>query len=182
VVLARARAALLQLLPELQYRISRLGVAGQTGLAALAAAAVVAAAALIPAQHALLRLNTDLVRAQHATVTAEVEQAAPRLLASLPTRMQMPGVIGEIVAQARSAGVTLDSGRYRYAPAKRGTIDSYELEFPVKATYPAIRTFINGTLTALPAAALDKLRLERKAVADPLVSADIGFVVFVRGE
>lgn len=181
-LLAHARSAAGQLLPRLQYQIARLGVAGQTGLAALAAAAVVATTALIPGQHALQSLSAELARAQRPVGVAEVEQSAPRLIASLPTRTQMPGVIGEIYTQAKAAGVAMDSGRYRYTPAKRGAIDSYELEFPVKAAYPAIRTFINGTLTALPAVALDKLRLERKAVGDQVVSADVGFVVFVRAE
>lgn len=181
-LLTQARAAGTQLLPQLQYRITRLGMAGQTGMAALAAAAVVAVSVLVPGQHALQRLSAELARAPQPTTAPEEEQAAPRLLASLPTRAQMPGVIGQIYAQATAAGVALDTGRYRYVPAKRGAIDSYELEFPVKAAYPAIRTFIDGTLTALPAVALDKLRLERKAVGDQVVSAEVGFVLYLRRE
>src|SRR5256885_17255571 len=84
--------------------------------------------------------------------------------------------------QAKEAGVSLDKGHYLYVPAKSGTIARYELEFPVKAGYPEIRSFINRTLGAVPAVALSKLHVERKAVADPLVNADIGFVVFVRSE
>jgi hypothetical protein len=34
----------------------------------------------------------------------------------------------------------------------------------------------------VPAAALGKLHVERKTVGDPVVNADIGFVVFVRSE
>lgn len=178
--LARARAAAAQLWPQVHYRITRLGVAGQTGLAALAAAAVVAMAALIPAHHTLETLNADLARALHPAAIAGVEQAAPRLLASLPTRAQVPGVLGQIFATGKAAGVVIDSGRYLYAPPKRGTIGRYELVFPVKAGYPAIRTFIDRTLTLVPAVAVDKLRVERKAVGDAAVTAEIGFVVFVR--
>jgi hypothetical protein len=78
--------------------------------------------------------------------------------------------------------VPLDTGHYVYSPAKAGAIARYDLEFPVKASYPDIRVFINRTLTAVPAAALGKLHVERKAVGDQVVSADIGFVVFVRSE
>ena len=35
---------------------------------------------------------------------------------------------------------------------------------------------------AVPAASLEKLRFERKAVGEQVVNADVGFVVFVRGE
>jgi hypothetical protein len=91
-------------------------------------------------------------------------------------------VIGQIFIQAKEAGVPLDTGHYVYSPAKAGAIARYDLEFPVKASYPDIRGFINRTLTAVPAAALGKLHVERKAVGDQVVNADIGFVVFVRSE
>jgi hypothetical protein len=181
-LLGPLREAAGQLLPQLQYQITRLGVAGQVGLAAFAAAAALAFVALIPAQRGLQSLYAELARAQHPGAAAGIGEAVPRLVASLPTRAEMPAVIGQILTQAQAAGVALDKGRYAYEPAKGGTIARYELEFPVSAAYPAIRTFINGTLTAVPSSALAKLRLERKAVGEQAVHADIDFVVFVRGE
>jgi hypothetical protein len=180
--LAVVRDAAGQLLPQLQYQITRLGIAGQAGLAAFVAAAALAVVALVPAHNGLLSMQAALLRAQHPLAAPGIEQAVPRLIASLPTRAQMPAVIGQMYAQAQAAGVALDKGRYAYEPPKSGAIGRYEVEFPVAAGYPAIRSFINGTLTAVPAAALDKLRLERKAIGDQNVNADIGFVVFVRGE
>jgi hypothetical protein len=180
--LAVVRDAAGQLVPQLQYQITRLGVAGQAGLAAFAAAAALAVVVLVPAHNGLLSLQTQLLRAQHPAAAAGVAAAVPKLVASLPTRAQMPAVIGQMLAQAQAAGVALDKGRYAYEPPKSGTIGRYEVEFPVSAGYPAIRSFVNGTLTAVPAAALDKLRLERKAVGEQNVNADIGFIVFVRGE
>ena len=180
--LARAQDAATQLVPQVQYQIARLDPAGQLGLAALVAALVVAVSTLLPARHALEALSADLARAQHPSATAIADQAIPHLVASLPTRAQIPAVIGQIFIQAKEAGVPLDTGHYVYSPAKAGAIARYDLEFPVKASYPDIRSFINRTLTAVPAAALNKLHVERKAVADPVVNADIGFVVFVRSE
>jgi hypothetical protein len=181
-LLGPLREAAGQLVPQLQYQITRLGIAGQAGLAAFAAAAALAITALLPAQHALQSLHTQIARVQHPDATAGLEEAVPRLVSSLPTRAQIPAVIGQIYAQAQAAGVSIDKGRYTYVPAKAGAIGRYEVEFPVAAAYPAIRTFINGTLTAVPAASLGKLRLERKAVGEQVVNADIGFVVFVRAE
>jgi hypothetical protein len=178
--LARLQSGASQLLPYAQYQLSRLGVAGQTGLAALTAAAIIAVSALIPAQHALQSLSSDLTQARHAPTALAVGHGVPQIISTLPTRAQMSAVIGQIIAEAKTAGVSLDTGRYVYTPAKGGEIARYELEFPVKASYPDIRTFIDHTLTAVPAAALGKLRVERKAVGDAVVNADIGFVVFVR--
>lgn len=173
-------AALAHIAPQVQYRIARLGIVGQVGLAALVAAAVLAASALVPAQRSLQTLSAELARARHAPVAVPAEEA-PRLLASLPTRTQMPEVVGTILTQAKEAGVSLDTGHYVYTPAKGRAVAHYELEFPVKAAYPDIRNFIDRTLSAVPVAALGKLRFERKAVGDPVVGADIVFVVFVRG-
>lgn len=179
--LARVQAAAGQVVPQLQYQVARLGVAGQAGLAALVAAVAIAAGVLLPAWHATQNLSANLAHAQHAPSGYSIEQAVPHLMASLPTRAQIPAVLGEVYAQAQAAGVPLDTGRYVFAPAKSGGVASYNLEFPVKgAAYPALRTFINHTLAAVPAASLAKLQIERKAVGEQAVNADIGFVVFVR--
>jgi hypothetical protein len=181
--LLRVQAAAGQIVPQVQYQVARLGVAGQAGLAALTAAVAIAAGALLPAWHAMQNLSANLAQAQHGPSGYSIEQAVPRLMTSLPTRAQIPAVLGEVYAQAKAAGVSLDNGRYVYAPPKSGAVASYDLEFPVKgAAYPALRTFINRTLAAVPAASLTKLQIERKAVGEQAVNADIGFVVFVRNE
>ena len=180
--LPRLAAFARQVVPQVQYRITQLGVAGQAGLAALVAAAVIVFSVLLPARQALHRLDAELLRAAHAPSETALQQAVPRLMNALPTRAQMPGVVGQVFAQAQAAGVSLDSGKYVYAPGRGTSIGRYELEFPVKARYVNIRTFIDRTLSAVPAASLDKLHIERKAVGDAVVNAEIGFVVFVRGE
>jgi hypothetical protein len=177
---ARLQAAAALVVPQARYWIARLGTAGQVGLAALAAAAVLALSALLPAQHALQTLSADLARTRQSPVTASAGAGTPTLLASLPTRTQMPAVIGQVFAEAKAAGVPLDTGHYVYTAAKGEALARYELEFPIKASYPDVRHFIDLTLAAVPAAALGKLRLERKAVGDAIVVADVVFVVFVR--
>jgi hypothetical protein len=180
--LARARTALVQVIPQLQYRIVRLGPAGQAGLAALVAAAVVAVSALVPARNAIESLRADILHAQRPHTAVTEDDGISRVVATLPTREQVPAVLGVVYQQAQSVGVQLDSGHYAFTPAKPGGVARYELEFPVKASYPDIRTFINRTLTAVPAAGLTKLHIERKAVGDAVVNADVHFVIFVRSE
>jgi hypothetical protein len=171
----------LQIAPQTQYQIARLGPAGQTGLLALVVAAVLAVSALMPARNAIETLNADIARAQHLP-QGVTQQSVPHLVQTLPTRAQIPAVIGVVVEQAKAAGVPLDSGHYAYSAPKSGEVARYALEFPVKAGYPNIRDFINRTLTAVPAAGLEGLHVERKAVGDTVVNADIRFVIFVRGE
>ncbi|TLZ10551.1 MAG: hypothetical protein E6K39_02215, partial [Gammaproteobacteria bacterium] len=110
--LTRAQAAATELAPRLHYQLTRLGPAGQAGLASLVAALVFATSTLLPVRHALDALRADLVRAQQPSAAQSPDQAAPRLVESLPTRGQIPVVIGVIYAQAKQSGVSLDTGHY----------------------------------------------------------------------
>jgi hypothetical protein len=179
----RLRETLVSIVPHAQYRLTRLGTVGIAGIATLLAAVAITVSALIPGQNAISALNADIARAMKRPPSeATPEEGLGKLVAALPTRGQMPAVIGLVLQQAQQAGVPLDVGHYAFVPAKTGSVGRYELEFPVRASYPQVRDFINRTLTAVPAAGLDKLRIERKSVADQTVNADVRFVVFVRGE
>ena len=171
-------------LPIAWYRITRVGPAGLVGGAAILVAALVGTLALVAGRQA-----ADALTAQIAHVQAQPGGAASgdggvsKVVAALPRRREIPAVVGLVMAQARAANVVLDNGHYAYTPPKgSSTVGRYELDFPVKATYPNVRDFIDRTLSAVPAAGLGKVRIERKVVGDPVVSADIRFVVFVRAE
>ena len=183
-LITRLRGTVAGIVPHAQYQLTRLGALGMTGLAAIIAAVVIGLGALIPGQNAIRALDADIARAKRQHPPSEVtpEEGVGRVVAALPTRGQIPAVIGLVLQQAQQAGVPLDVGHYAFVPAKSGGVGRYELEFPVHASYPQVRDFINRTLTAIPAAGLDKLRIERKTVADQVVNADVRFVVFVRGE
>lgn len=54
------------------------------------------------------------------------------------------------------------------------------MAFPVRGPYPQIRAFLDGTLAAMPAVALDGLVLERKSIGDGNVEAQIRMTVYAR--
>ena len=177
---ARMDRSLARAIPTGIYRLQQLGPVGLAGLTAILTATAVAMTALVPLQHATADLRAKLAAPHHPTLaTVRPEDAIGNLLTALPGRNGMPAVLGEIAHQATLAGVALTAGHYSYSPPKSGAVGRYELEFPVKADYPGVRDFINRTLTAVPAAALDKLHIERKSIGDSVVSADVRFVVFV---
>ena len=169
-------------LPLLAYRLRRLGPTGWTGLLLIAAACGLVEAGWLPAQRAIGDLTAQLIRP--APVAPPAEKTAPTLgqiFASLPTRERMPAVLGMVAAQAEAAGVALEQGRYTYSPPTSARLARYTLDFPVKGEYARIRDFIDRSLQAVPELGLDKLRLERKSVGDMAISADVGFVVYLRG-
>jgi hypothetical protein len=183
-LIARLSATVGGILPHVQYQLTRLGALGITGIAAVLGAVVITLTAVVPGHSAIRALDADIARSMRHSPSGETtaEEGLAKLVAALPTRGQIPSVIGLVLQQAHQAGVPLDVGHYAFIPAKAGSVGRYELEFPVRASYPQVRDFINRTLTAVPAASLDKLRIERKSVTDQAVNADVRFVVFVRGE
>ncbi len=178
---ARLRSLVTQTLPIAWYRVARIGPAGLIGAGATLAALLVAATAVVGERSSTAALMSQIAAAQgHPSAAAVSVATVGKVVADLPTRQQMPAVVGLVLEQARAANVQLDNGHYSYSASKGGAVGRYELEFPVKADYPSVRNFIDRTLSAVPSAGLDKLRIERKVVGDTTVSADIRFVVFVR--
>jgi hypothetical protein len=178
----RTQRALTRLIPQLRYQLLRVGPAGLVGICALIAASITTLAIWLPAHQAELALRTQLLHSQRANPGGSRAVSPDRLVAVLPTRAQIPAVLGQMLAEADKAGVALDQGHYDYRPPQSGSLGRYAFEFPVKGNYPNVRDFIDRALTAVPAAGLDKLRVERKSVGDALINADIGFVIYVRGE
>jgi hypothetical protein len=130
----------------------------------------------------VLTLRDELAKAGHTMpATAKPAQSPEQFAASLPTREQIPGILKVVLTQATEAGVALDQGRYTFSPATSNRLARYTFEFPVKANYGNIRSFIDKSLAALPALGLDKLHVERKTVGDVVVNADVGFVIYLRG-
>lgn len=165
------------------YHLMRLGPAGLAGIVASGLAVILALVAVLDIQHNSADLAARIAAARHhppAVVRPETE--LENLVTTLPGRDQMPEVVGRVLKQATLAGVSLSNGHYTYSPPAGTQVARYELEFPIKAQYPSIRDFINRTLTEVPAAALDKLSIQRKVVGDSTVTANVQFVVFVRSE
>jgi hypothetical protein len=173
--------AVTQWIPLAQYQLARLGPAGVTGVCASATAAVIGIFALLSLRTANDSLNAQILRARHhPEVTITPEQGLIRAVSQLPTRAQIPAVLGQVLQQAQAAGVQLEKGQYTYVASGTGGLGRYELDFPVKAQYRGVRDFINRTLTHIPAAGLDKLSFERKLVGDTQINAEVRFVVFTR--
>ena len=180
-LIPRLQNALNRWVPLAQYQLTRLGPAGMAGVGASAAAVVIGLFALLSLRTANESLTAQILQARHRPEAAVTpEQGLIRAVAQLPTRAQIPAVLGQILQEAKAAGVQLDKGQYTYVASSAGGFGRYELDFPVKAPYPGVRDFINRTLTHIPAAGLDKLTIERKVVGDLQVNAEVRFVIFTR--
>ena len=179
---ARLDHLMVRSVPELRYRVMRLGLPGIAGLISLAVAAVLVMVLLIPAHQSIESLSTQLSQAAVPAPMPAASTLTPQQFAgSLPSRGQIPALLGTVLVQAHEAGVVLEQGKYTFTPAAADHLARYSFEFPIKADYAKVRGFINKSLAAIPALGLDKLQIVRKNVGDTAVSAEVGFVIYLKG-
>jgi hypothetical protein len=178
---ARADRLVARAVPEIRYRLAALGMPGVAGAMALMGAAIFAIVLLIPAHQSIQSLTGQLTQAANAPLPAAQTLSPHQFASTLPSRGQVPALLGTVLAQAAAAGVTLEQGKYTFTPAAGNRLARYTFEFPVKADYASIRSFINKSLTVIPALGLGKLHIERKNVGDTTVNAEVGFVIYLRG-
>jgi hypothetical protein len=168
-------------LAETLYQARRLGAATIAGIAAVVLALTLFIANNLPQGSAVAMLKSQLAQLAPAAkgVAAPLSGAA---LAALPPRGEAPEIVAKILEEARAAGVDLPRGQYEYLPARDGVAARYRMTFPVHATYPQLREFMDRTLVALPAVAVEGMRIERKGVGEEGVDAELRFSAFVRSD
>jgi hypothetical protein len=171
-----------------RFAVRRLGMVGMSGGILLLISLVTVPTILVPAQRAVADLRTQLANQPTSPALAarradsDPEVSAGKFVNSLPSRAQLPAVLVLVAGQAELANLQLQEGTYQMTTAKSGGLARYQLAFPVKGSYLAVRQFVDGTLAAVPAAALESIRMERKDVSSGELEAELKFVVFVRGE
>jgi Tfp pilus assembly protein PilO len=170
-------------LPRVVWSASRTGRAGLVGLALVAASGVFYLSTHVPIAAEVAALKSELATAQ-----ARAASGAPRVASepaaivhNLPKRADMPAMLGLLFEQANAARLSIDTGKYEMTSAKTGDVVRYKVSFPVSGSYPQVRQFIDATLKAMPAVAISELSLERKAIGDGVVEAQIRLTVFTRG-
>ena len=169
-------------LAESLYRLRRVGTTGLTGLALVLAAVVLFIANNLPQSSAVAALQAQIVHLAPVGTVPLATNPGGTVLAALPQRDDAPTVVGKVFAQASAAGVELARGQYEYVPTRDGVAARYRMTFPVHTTYPKLRDFMDRTLVALPAVAVEGLRIERKKVGDEDVDAELKLSAYVRSD
>jgi hypothetical protein len=180
--LSRSYAQQIASLGRLQMQ--RVGATGATGVALIILAAALLWSTVLP-QRARLRELQEQLQTSVRTPTqrpSRTSGSVEEFVAALPGRAQVPAIVATVVEKAEKAGLVLESGRYELQPGQSGRIERYRLTFPVKGAYPQVRDFIDGALVAIPAMAMDSLRLEREGIAQVGVAAEVSFIIYVRTE
>lgn len=171
--------------PYAEFAVQRIGRVGIVGVALLVfgVAGFVSTNAALRAQiganeAALERIANDTgPRIAPATPQARYDE----FVNGLPARDDVPALMQQIVTVAGNQGISLEEGKYEIVT--NGSSDHlarYRMTFPVTASYPQLRGFIEGALVAIPSMSLDGLRVRRKDIGVGVVAAELDFAVFVR--
>jgi len=169
-------------LAEVLYQVRRIGAATVAGVTAVVLAATVFFANNLPQGGVIAGLKAQLAHLGAPAAGARALTSPPTMLSALPAREEAPEIVAKIVEEARASGVELPRGQYEFVPARDGVAARYRMTFPVRATYPQLREFMDRTLLALPAVAVEGMRIERKTVGDEGVEAELKFSAYVRSE
>jgi hypothetical protein len=111
--------------------VTRVGPAGLIGAAATLAALAIAAIAVSGGRNSTAALLSQIASAQgHPSPAAVSDASVGKVVAELPTRQQMPAVVGLVLEQARAANVQLDNGHYSYSAPKGGTLAAMSSSSP----------------------------------------------------
>jgi hypothetical protein len=165
-------------LPRLAWWVSRTGRPGLVGLALLVAAAVFFASTHRDVAAEIEALRADLEAAQRPRPASPEAVAKAAAAQALPPRSDMPAILRQLFGLAVQERLAVDTGRYEVKETKSGGVVRYQIVLPVTGPYPRVRAFIDATLQKMPVVALSELALERKAISDFDVDAQIRWTVY----
>jgi len=167
-------------LPRAAWTLSRTGRLGLVGIGLLLAAALFLFSTHLKVAADVEALRADLAAAQSEARTVAADKVADpaTALRALPARTDMPAILRQLFNKATQARLAVNTGKYEINATRSSGVVRYQIAFPVTGPYPQIRAFIDATLATMPAVALSDLVLDRKAIADGNVDAQIRMTVY----
>jgi hypothetical protein len=115
-----------------------------------------------------------------AQVPVDAATQAARFREWFPLAAQSPEDVRTLFRVAAEHKISLARGDYSAALRREARLASYDVVLPVRAHYPAVRTFVIAALNALPHASLAELRLERGSSTADTVEARVHLTLYYR--
>lgn len=169
----------------LRREAARLGWRGLAGIAAGVFAVGFAVSVLWPARHAVVAVKEEVRQVRASLKSGAGTTASPTRAAQLktfyaffPAVQSLPDWVGEIHLAAARHGLAMDTGDYQLVRTPGARLQRYEMQLPVKGTYPQVRAFLAEVLKKVPAAALEDVIVRRESVGDPRLEARVRLVIW----
>ncbi|HQC29706.1 MAG TPA: hypothetical protein PLG02_07220 [Methylotenera sp.] len=167
-----------------QYRMGSLGV---LGLLFLLTAALIYAGLSRPQLKQLQASEVTLSQAKQqrkqiqvtpiATTTQATVNAAS-YLQQFPNVNHKDDALKTIIAIAENNKLPLETGTYNTVTKEAGQVVFYEINLPLKGSYPQIKQFVASTMNALPNAALSTFHLQQTNTEANLIEAEVVLTLY----
>lgn len=178
---------------QLQRYGHGLGWMARISLLALAAAALGGWLGLVPLKQETDQLRRTVQSAQRPDLAANElpKQSSERELeqiqnfyAWLPAMHgdALEKVLASIQQAANANNLTLDQGEYRLATSTDSGIVSYDIQLPVKGSYPRIRRFMAQARQDNPSLALTSISFSRQNAQEIGLDARVHWVLYLKQE
>lgn len=135
------------------------------------------------AQQALLTVKTKQTADNAIHVSTVIDNPAEQLqifTGNFPATESVNKTWEELAKLAEKSGLTIDHAHYESSPEKHAGLLRYQLNMPVKATYPQILDFLAEVIQSTPNVALEQLSFRRESVDSNLIDANIDLALYVR--
>ena len=170
---------------RLRWRLACLSNPGKLGAGMLALALVVLFAAILPQEQAKNALKKKVKTAE--SIRAEFpeqiqlndDQALQVFYDFFPRSDSSPFWINELDKLAKNRGVEVSRGDYRLVLEKEAKLARYEIQLPVRGSYPQLRAFIADALQAVPALALASVVIKRENIQTGRIDANLGMHLYL---
>ena len=177
------------LLARLRYAAGRLGTWGWAGVALLMVAAAVQWIGVADLESQRLAMEDQLraLRQQPAPTVTPEQLRAQRLaatVAALPDADSAWRTLAHLHQAAQAQHVQLATGDYRLQAAPAGTtglrLQRYQLTFPARGDYLALRNWLALSLNNTPALALDELSFKRDDATAAQLESRVRMTLFMK--
>jgi hypothetical protein len=101
---------------------------------------------------------------------ADAASSAPSILRP-PSLNQIPELLRSVFSLAAQHGVVID--RATYSLSEKDGPPRIELDLPLQASYPILRSFLADVDRLKPAPAIDELTIKRRQASDAMIDATL---------
>lgn len=172
-----------------QQPLERLGWPGVVAIALLFFSLSFYVSALLPLQQQLDDLTQ---RASQDSGTRPAMQPTPasrpqadqqlqQFYHSFPAQTALADQLDQLYRAASAHGIQLEKGDYQASREQQTGLIRYQITLPVSGSYPKLRQFIRALLRDMPGMAIDSIRLEREAIGENQISAELRLTLYFAG-
>lgn len=174
-------------LRTLQYRLGRMGAWGLllilTAIISYFSLNLPQKARLVEAEAAI----SKVAKTRQLTTDATPKEKQPttditHFIEQFPLSKHKEDTFKTIISIAQKNKLPLDAGTYQTTTKDAEQVVIYEINLPLKGTYPQIKQWLAQTLNAMPNMALTTFVLKQTTSDSNMIEAEVGLTAYFRNE